>query len=61
MNLEFAFKIGQFVYLITDPEQNARIITGYKIRRTVIYYLTTYIGDEMQCEDFELTTEKTFK
>ena len=61
MNLEFAFEIGQIVYSVTDPEQNARMITGYTVRATVIYYLATFVDNERQFEDYELTTEKTFK
>ena len=61
MKLEFAFAIGQLVYSITDPEQNARMITGYTIRKTVIYYLATYIDDETQFEEYELTNNKIFK
>lgn len=61
MKLEFAFAIGQIVYSVTDPEQNARMITGYTVRATVIYYLATFVDNERQFEDFELTTEKTLK
>ena len=61
MNLKFAFEIGQIVYSVTDPEQNARMITGYTIRKTVVYYLATFVDSERQFEDYELTIEKTFK
>ena len=61
MKLEFTFAIGQLVYSITDPEQNPRMITGYTIRKTVIYYLATYIDDETQFEEYELTNNKIFK
>lgn len=27
------FKIGEIVYSITDPEQNARMVTGYTVRK----------------------------
>ena len=61
MLIEPIFKIGEIVYSRTDPEQNPRMITGYTIRKSVIYYLATFIDCERQFEDFELSTEKIFK
>ena len=56
------FKIGEIVYSITDPEQNARMVTGYTIRKNgLISYLVTFIDYERQFEDFELTNEKIFR
>lgn len=56
------FKIGEIVYSITDPEQNARMVTGYTIRKNgLISYLVTFIDCERQFEDFELTNEKIFR
>ena len=56
------FKIGEIVYSITDPEQNARMITGYTIRKNgLISYLVTFIDCERQFEDFELSSEKIFR
>ena len=56
------FKIGEIVYSITDPEQNARMITGYTVRKNgLISYLVTFIDYERQFEDFELTNEKIFR
>ena len=56
------FKIGEIVYSITDPEQNARMVTGYTIRKNgLISYLVTFIDCERQFEDFELSNEKTFR
>ena len=56
------FKIGEFVYSITDPEQNARMVTGYTIRKNgLISYLVTFIDCERQFEDFELSSEKIFR
>ena len=55
------FKIGEIVYSITDPEQNARMVTGYTIRKNgLISYLVTFIDCERQFEDFELSSEKIF-
>ena len=56
------FKIGEIVYSITDPEQNARMVTGYTIRKNgLISYLVTFIDCERQFEDFELSSEKIFR
>ena len=56
------FKIGEIVYSITDPEQNARMVTGYTVRKNgLISYLVTFIDCERQFEDFELTNEKIFR
>jgi hypothetical protein len=60
MDKFFKFKIGQIVYSVTDPDQNARMITGYTVRRDTIYYLATFIDSERSFEDYELTTEKSF-
>lgn len=55
------FMIGEIVYSITDPEQNARMVTGYTIRNNgLILYLVTFIDSERQYEAFELSTEKIF-
>ena len=56
------FKIDEIVYSITDPEQNARMVTGYTIRKNgLISYLVTFIDCERQFEDFELSSEKIFR
>ncbi len=56
------FKIGEIVYSITDPEQNARMVAGYTIRKNgLISYLVTFIDCERQFEDFELSSEKIFR
>ena len=62
MTITPKFKIGEIVYSITDPEQNARMVTGYTIRKNgLISYLVTFIDCERQFEDFELTNEKIFR
>ena len=54
MTITPKFKIGEIVYSITDPEQNARMVTGYTIRKNG---LISY----RQFEDFELSSEKIFR
>ena len=62
MTIAPKFKIGEIVYSITDPEQNARMVTGYTIRKNgLISYLVTFIDCERQFEDFELSSEKIFR
>ncbi len=62
MTITPKFKIGEIVYSITDPEQNARMVTGYTIRKNgLISYLVTLIDCERQFEDFELSSEKIFR
>ena len=62
MTITPKYKIGEIVYSITDPEQNARMVTGYTIRKNgLISYLVTFIDCERQFEDFELTSEKVFR
>ena len=62
MTITPKFKIGEIVYSITDPEQNARMVTGYTIRKNgLISYLVTFIDCERQFEDFELSSDKIFR
>ena len=62
MTITPKYKIGEIVYSITDLEQNARMVTGYTIRKNgLISYLVTFIDCERQFEDFELTSEKVFR
>ena len=61
MTITPKYKIGEIVFSITDPEQNARMITGYTVRATVIYYLATFVDNERQFEDYEKKKKKTFK
>ena len=61
MTINPKFKIGDIVYSITDPDQYPRMVTGITIRSTTIYYLVTYIDNEKQFEDFELSSEKIYR
>lgn len=62
MNLNPAFKIGEMVYILTDTDQNPRIVTGYTIRNNnQIFYLVSLVATEYEFNDFELSTDKTFR
>ena len=61
MTIKPIFEIGQTVYVVTDPDQYARIVTGYTVRKNLIYYLVSFVDNEKQFEDYELTTEKIYR
>lgn len=61
MTIKPIFEIGQTVYVVTDPDQYARIVTGYTVRKNLIYYLVSFVDNEKQFEDYELTNEKTYR
>ena len=61
MTIKPIFEIGQTVYIVTDPDQYARIVTGYTVRKHLIYYLVSLVDNEKQFEDYELTTEKIYR
>ena len=52
------FEIGEFVYLITDPEQLQRVITGIVVRPAGVLYYATCCERETGHYGFELTKEK---
>jgi hypothetical protein len=52
------FSIGQLIYVVTDPDQYLRMITGYKIRPYGIKYLVSYIDSESEFFDIELSEDK---
>ena len=53
--------MGQIVFLITDPEQNERIITGWVVRPTHIVYYVSFSTMETTHYDIEIATEKNWK
>ena len=58
MEIRPAFKIGQIVYLKTDPEQEMRIVTGYIVRETSILYYVSHGVNESEHYHFELSENK---
>lgn len=59
MTINNEFKIGETVYLKTDAEQNARIVTGILVRneKAIVYYLNC--GTDESCHfDFEISKER---
>lgn len=53
--LDLMYKIGQFVYLKTDPEQCEWLCTGYVITYNEIRYLCKQGENQQEFYDFELS------
>ena len=62
VEINVCFKIGQSVYLTTDPEQFERLVTGYMIEKDTIRYQVSMGSDVGYHADYELSAEcDTFK
>lgn len=59
MLIDNKYEIGQTVYLVTDEEQHARLITAIKIcpKESVLYELTKETQSALHY-DFEISAEK---
>tara|TARA_R110001632_G_scaffold171859_1_gene291120 strand:- start:184 stop:381 length:198 start_codon:yes stop_codon:yes gene_type:complete len=55
------FKIGQFVYSVTDPDQYRLIVTALRITSTAIQYECSFKDECSTYLSFELSSEKTFQ
>lgn len=55
------FELGQIVFLITDPEQHERIITGILYRPGSIIYYLGYNDNESYHYEIEIATVKNWK
>lgn len=51
-----AFEYGEEVWLITDPNQSKRIVSGYILRPNMITYLIVCGTEETGHFEFELST-----
>ena len=58
MTLNNKFTIGDIVYLITDPDQLQRIVTGIMVRKSQLIYQVSCGVDEHGHYEFELSFEK---
>ncbi len=59
MVIDEQFKIGELVYLKTDPNQEVRMVIGYVLRYHDILIYTLSCGDnESNHYDLEISTEK---
>lgn len=62
MTINPEFRIGEIVYLVTDPMQEEYIITAYRVEWGNIYYLLSHgRNEEIQCQSFEFQREKIIK
>ena len=58
VEINVCFKIGQSVYLTTDPEQFERLVTGYMIEKDTIRYQVSMGSDVGYHADYELSGER---
>lgn len=59
MLIEEEFAIGSIVYLKTDTDQHARIVTGYRVRpNSSLIYLLSCGPEETEHFSIELTETK---
>lgn len=56
------FKLGQIVYLKTDPDQMSRIVTSYYMRKNspIMYGLAMSDSPESFYQDFEITSVRLY-
>jgi len=58
ITIESEYKIGQLVYLKTDPEQYIRMVVAITINPNNIYYDLACAGSVSNHYDFEISAEK---
>jgi len=61
MEINTKYDIGQIVFLATDEDQKARIITGIIIRPNCVIYYLTCCSEESTHYDIEFDLEKNYK
>ena len=54
------FDIGQTVYLITDPDQNKRLVTNIIVTPIGVMYGLTFGDDESIHYEIHITEEKSY-
>lgn len=52
------FEIGDKVFLITDPDQRVRIITGFVVRKHEVLILMRCGEYETEHSEYEISTDK---
>lgn len=57
---ELPFNYGDIVYLITDPEQEERMVTGVLIQGSQVQYQLTRCTQVSYHLDIEIRTERGF-
>lgn len=61
MKIDNKFNIGDYVYVITDKEQDVGIITSIMISQFELVYLVSRNSITDRFYDFELSSDKLFK
>lgn len=57
---KFIYKIGDTVFLKTDPDQLERLVTGISIRQSGISYAVAKSSNESWHYDFEISKDKKY-
>lgn len=60
-HLTVIFPLKSIVYLVVDPNQYPRIVTGIVIRSDAVKYIASDDKGEMEFYDFELQDNRNFK
>lgn len=58
LELDLPYEISDIVYITTDPEQLARVVTGYIIREETTLFTVSFLGEEQNFYGFELTFKR---
>lgn len=58
MIVDNKFKIGERVYLATDPEQLVRIVSGIMVRQGTLIYELSCGERATNAYDFEISSER---
>jgi hypothetical protein len=58
--MRYEHQCGEIVYLITDPDQHPRMITGILIRPDVVLYMIALAGNETSHFACEISKEKNY-
>ena len=58
VSFDSAYQIGETVYLMTDPEQLKRIVTGYSLRPGGLMYEVSHADYTSMHYEFELSPDK---
>lgn len=61
MKIETEYSIREKVYLVTDPDQNQRIITAISIRENGISYELACGSSSSWHYGFEISTDKNYQ
>lgn len=58
INIDVSYPIGEIVYLITDPDQYRRMVTGYVVEHGYARYLLSLGEMTTEHYDYEITKDK---